>query len=152
MRQGFPNPPRRVLPMLSGVTSHLWFVECCVRRGTRLVSRNSPMLRCSFVLAGLVSVAIVSAMGCRACSSCHDYDSPVANCQCGASASPCGCSSCNGGGNGACSSGCNCGGEHSAPAYVPTSRPAQANQAPVNRAQQNAPPATEQMPNGTDQQ
>jgi hypothetical protein len=73
------------------------------------------VLGASFAFAGT---------GCQSCSSCHDYDSPVAdcgNCGCGrtASASNCGaCSPCDGTAcncaGGACSSGgstggCNCG-------------------------------------------
>jgi hypothetical protein len=64
------------------------------------------MLRFSFVVAALVSVAGLSAGGCRSCSSCHDYDPPVANCQCGSCGEPCGCGSC---GNGGCST-CGCSG------------------------------------------
>src|SRR4051812_39654799 len=112
------------------------------------------MLRCSFVITGLVSVAIASAAGCRACSTCHDYDSPVANCQCGTCGSSCGCGSCNSGCNGACNSSCN-GAERSAPAYVQSSRPAQANAAAANRTQQNVQPTTrptQQMTNGADQE
>src|SRR4051812_24850240 len=116
------------------------------------------MLRCSFVFTGLVSVAIASAGGCRACSSCHDYDSPVANCQCGACNAPCGCGStggCTGGCNGSTSGGCNCGGEHSAPAYVPSSRPGQTSVAPRNGAQQNGQAPAQQIQqstNGAEQQ
>ncbi|MEX2093209.1 MAG: hypothetical protein WD971_11055 [Pirellulales bacterium] len=70
--------------------------------------------------------------GCRSCSSCHDYDGPVADCnQCGGgrtgSASHCGaCSPCDGAAHcncagGACSSGdgstggCNCGNQGGTP-------------------------------------
>jgi hypothetical protein len=68
--------------------------------------------------------------GCRSCSSCHDYDGPVADCGCGCgrtgSASNCGATSpcdngcpcnCSGGtcnGGGGSTSGCNCG-NHGAP-------------------------------------
>src|SRR3954451_9999089 len=113
------------------------------------------MLRCSFVFAGLLSVAIASAAGCRACSTCHDYDSPVANCQCGTCGSSCGCGSCNGGCNGACNGGCNCSGERSAPAYVQFPRATQANAPAANRTEQNVQPTTrptQQITNGADQQ
>lgn len=49
------------------------------------------MLRYSFVLAGLLSLAGLSAGGCQSCSSGHDYDPPVANCQCGSCGAPCSC-------------------------------------------------------------
>src|SRR3954447_14599914 len=112
------------------------------------------MLRCGFVFAGLMSVAFAFAAGCRACSTCHDYDSPVPNCQCGTCGTSCGCGSCNNGCNGACNGSCN-GGERSAPAYVQSSRPTQANAADANRTQQNAQPTTrptQQMTNGADQE
>jgi hypothetical protein len=64
------------------------------------------MLRHSLVLAALLATTLVSANGCQSCSSCHDYDPPVANCQCGGCEPQCGCSEgCSGGG---CSS-CACG-------------------------------------------
>ena len=34
---------------------------------------------------GLLAAATLSSGGCRSCSSCHDYDPPVANCECNAS-------------------------------------------------------------------
>src|SRR5438105_4284278 len=116
------------------------------------------MLRCSFVFAGLMSVAIASAVGCRACSSCHDYDSPVANCQCGACGAQCGCGTCNGGCNSGCNGasngGCNCGGERSAPAYVQSPRSTQANAASANGTERNTQPSAQQTQpaNGADQQ
>ena len=44
------------------------------------------MLRHCFLLLGLVSSMMLPAGGCRSCSSCHDYDPPVADC-----GSACGC-------------------------------------------------------------
>lgn len=88
------------------------------------------MLR-HLVLSLVLGVSLsLAGGGCRSCSSCHDYDGPVAdcgNCGCGrtGSASNCGACSpcdnscpCNGSG-GACggggpTSGCNCG-NHGAP-------------------------------------
>jgi len=61
------------------------------------------MLRRSLILAALV-VTTFFANGCQSCSSCHDYDSPVANCECG-HCPQCDC-------NGGCSS-CGCSGESS---------------------------------------
>ncbi len=62
------------------------------------------MLRNCLLLVGLV-VANLSAGGCRSCSDCHDYDPPVANCDCNAygthrAGSACGCD-----GSGNCESG-----------------------------------------------
>jgi hypothetical protein len=66
------------------------------------------------LLAALVTVTMLAASGCRSCSSCHDYDPPVAEGYCDAcgthrcgSAGGCGCSSCSGGGG--TTGGCNCG-------------------------------------------
>lgn len=42
------------------------------------------MLRLFLLPALLFAGAVVSATGCRSCSTCHDYDPPVACCQCGA--------------------------------------------------------------------
>lgn len=42
------------------------------------------MLRHLLMLAGTMAALTVSAGGCRSCSSCHDYDPPVANCECNA--------------------------------------------------------------------
>src|SRR6476469_723260 len=63
------------------------------------------MSRFTFVLAAFVSLAGLSSGGCRSCSSCHDYDPPVAHCACGCTA-PSGCNGCgcNGGGRDTCSS------------------------------------------------
>lgn len=45
-----------------------------------------------FVFAVVLGLASVSfGTGCRSCQSCHDYDPPVANCQCA------GCDTCGGG-------------------------------------------------------
>lgn len=81
----------------------------------------------------VLGIALASAGGgCRSCSSCHDYDGPVADCgNCGCkrtgSVSNCGaCSPCDNTGScncagGACSTGgcssggCNCGNHESAP-------------------------------------
>src|SRR3954454_14684338 len=76
------------------------------------------MSRYTFVLAALVSLAGFSSGGCRSCSSCHDYDPPVANCGC--CESPCNCSQGSG-------SPCNCGGDHGANGDYEESSPAPAN-------------------------
>lgn len=44
--------------------------------------------------ATLLLAAVASAVGCRSCQSCHDYDRPVADCHCGA------CSTCGSGRSG----------------------------------------------------
>lgn len=83
------------------------------------------MLRQLLVTVALGIALSASGGGCRSCSSCHDYDGPVAdcnNCGCGrtGSASKCGaCSPCDNAGScncagGACAGGdstggCNCG-------------------------------------------
>jgi hypothetical protein len=60
------------------------------------------MLRRTFIYFALLAATLTVANGCQSCSSCHDYDPPVANCHCG------GCSQC--ACNGGCSScGCNSG-------------------------------------------
>jgi len=41
------------------------------------------MLRTVFGVLGL-SLALTAAGGCRSCDACHDYDPPVANCDCNA--------------------------------------------------------------------
>ena len=41
------------------------------------------MLRRLALLAILTAVVTLPAGGCRSCDSCHDYDGPVADCQCG---------------------------------------------------------------------
>jgi hypothetical protein len=56
------------------------------------------MLRRSLIFAALV-VMTMFANGCQSCSSCHDYDPPVANCDCG------NCQQC-AGGDGCASCGC----------------------------------------------
>ena len=83
------------------------------------------MLRHLLLSVVLGTTLSLAGGGCRSCSSCHDYDPPVANCTCGCgragSASHCGaCSPCDSGcpcncAGGACStsgvpaSNCNCG-------------------------------------------
>ena len=39
------------------------------------------------LLIGMIAASAVAGGGCRSCSTCHDYDPPVANCDCNA----CGC-------------------------------------------------------------
>ena len=82
--------------------------RCAVRAAAALIvvrtsrRRNHSMLRRSFVFGALLAITLAAANGCQSCSSCHDYDPPVANCHCG------GCSQC--GCNSGCSScGCNSG-------------------------------------------
>ncbi len=41
------------------------------------------MLRRLSLLAILAAATTLPAGGCRSCDSCHDYDSPVMNCNCG---------------------------------------------------------------------
>ncbi|MEX0642424.1 MAG: hypothetical protein WD468_06970 [Pirellulales bacterium] len=74
------------------------------------------MLRYELLLAGIIALTSLATGGCRACSSCHDYDPPVADCQCDAwgthrAGSACGggCSTCSGCSGGGCST-CNGGG------------------------------------------
>jgi hypothetical protein len=82
------------------------------------------MLRHLLLSVVLGTTLSLAGGGCRSCSSCHDYDSPVANCGCGCgrtgSVSNCGaCSPCDSGcpsncTGGACGGGgptgnCNCG-------------------------------------------
>jgi hypothetical protein len=85
----------------------------------------SRMLRHLLLSLALGSTLALAGGGCRSCSSCHDYDSPVADCNCGCgragsnshcgACSPCdsACpSNCSGGacGPGGCATGgCNCG-------------------------------------------
>jgi hypothetical protein len=64
------------------------------------------------LLAGLIIAISLTTGGCRSCSSCHDYDPPVAGCDCAygthrcGSASGCDCS------GGACATGEYAGGEY----------------------------------------
>jgi hypothetical protein len=57
------------------------------------------MPRLSQILICVVMAAGLSSMGCRSCSTCHDYDPPVANCGCNgcgcnrAGSAYCGCAS-----------------------------------------------------------
>jgi hypothetical protein len=58
------------------------------------------MLRHLSLPAVLIAAAILSAVGCQACSSCYDYSRPVADSQCGCcgcqrcGSAHCGCNSC----------------------------------------------------------
>jgi hypothetical protein len=75
------------------------------------------MLRHCFFLLSLMAATTLSGGGCRSCSDCHDYDPPVAGCDCGSgqrAGSVCGCGSCGGGvSTGSCGSGgCGCGESH----------------------------------------
>src|SRR6478735_3070403 len=74
-------------------------------RTTHLLQGHRSMSGYTFVLAAFVGLAGLSSGGCRSCSSCHDYDSPVSSCACGCAA-PCGCNGCgcSGGGCSTCSS------------------------------------------------
>ena len=75
------------------------------------------MFRPCLLLFGLTLSTLLFANGCQSCSSCHDYDPPVANCQCG-HCSQCGCSggasACGCGGGSGTSGGCGCGGHSQA--------------------------------------
>jgi hypothetical protein len=57
------------------------------------------MLRHALLLAVLIAATMLPSGGCRSCSDCHDYDPPVANCDCpgginrAGSNSVCGCGS-----------------------------------------------------------
>lgn len=56
-----------------------------------LAVRKCLLGRTQVFAAALLLAVVASATGCRSCQSCHDYDRPVANCQCGAcSTSGCG--------------------------------------------------------------
>jgi hypothetical protein len=59
------------------------------------------MFRYTLALTGLIAaLTVTSAGGCRSCSNCHDYDPPVANCDCcacgtqRAGSACCGCGGC----------------------------------------------------------
>ena len=73
------------------------------------------MLRPIWMPAWLLAAALLSAVGCQACSSCYDYARPVADCQCNC----CGCQRagsvhCCGCNSGGCESGnCTGSGEYS---------------------------------------
>ncbi len=127
-------------PLVNCRCSRLWRRAPSIRhrrlRGEPLIYRRTRfMSRYTFVLAALVSLAGLTSGGCRSCSSCHDYDPPVANSQycppsgcngCGCSGGgSCGCSSCgdSGGASSSCSSGqcgCNSSGTTSAGTMPPT--------------------------------
>jgi hypothetical protein len=68
------------------------------------------MLRTLCVVLGLLA-SMLSSGGCRSCSSCHDYDPPVANCE------GCSCCSC-----GTCRAG-SAGGAYTGPNPVPGEYP-----------------------------
>jgi hypothetical protein len=80
--------------------------------GGRLAQEGTlAMLRNLSLLAILLAANLFATGGCQSCSSCHDYDPPVADCNC----SPCcrsGSASCGGGmvGGDCATGGCNCGG------------------------------------------
>src|SRR5215467_12598982 len=57
------------------------------------------MSRYYLFLAAIIGMVVASSGGCRGCSSCHDYDPPVAN---SPYACPCGCNGCGYGGCGSC--------------------------------------------------
>jgi hypothetical protein len=147
----FANPPGREPPILSFMTPRSNHAHSsALRRITLLSKGKSSMSRFAFVLATLFSIAGLSSGGCRSCSSCHDYDPPVANCQSGSCAAPCGCASC---GNGGCSA-CGCG--QSGGAYAEPSQespnnmsPAYATKTPTNQQQLPSQPA---MTNASQQQ
>jgi hypothetical protein len=65
------------------------------------------MLRHCLLVFGLIAATNLSAGGCRSCSSCHDYSSPVAGC---------GCHSCDAGRCGSTACGCE---EHASPHEPP---------------------------------
>jgi hypothetical protein len=61
------------------------------------------MLRHALLFAVLIAATTLPTGGCRSCSDCHDYDPPVANCDC-----PGGIN--RAGSNSMCGDGCECGG------------------------------------------
>jgi hypothetical protein len=73
------------------------------------------MPRYALLFAALIATMTLASGGCRNCSSCHDYDPPVANCNCDAygthrAGSACGggcsgCSECSGGNCSTCNGG-----------------------------------------------
>jgi hypothetical protein len=76
-----------------------------------LSRKDAPMLRYCLTLAVLLATTTLPSGGCRSCSDCHDYDPPVANCDCpggihrAGSNSPCDCETGDAYGQSAC--GCN---------------------------------------------
>jgi hypothetical protein len=68
--------------------------------------KDAGMFRSGLLVFGLILSATIANGGCQSCSSCHDYDCPVANCNCGhcpqccptAGCTSCGCGSCSEGG------------------------------------------------------
>src|SRR6478672_3926051 len=89
--------------MLSFVMPHL-LCAAFDGRDEHSSFQDTVMLRFSFLVVALAGAAGLSAGGCRSCSSCHDYDPPVANCQCSSCGEPCGCTGCGG-----CNTGGSCG-------------------------------------------
>ena len=88
------------------------------------------MLRYALIVASLLGLLGLSTGGCRSCSSCHDYDPPVANCGGGDCGASCGCSAC----GGSCES---CSGPYSNAMPAPVPAPAYVNSA-APTAKQNA--------------
>lgn len=84
--------------------------DCPTRLGTLVMLRNL------LLIAGFVASTTLSAGGCRSCSDCHDYDPPVANCECAGYGQRTGSVSCGGCDSGGYTSGttggCACGGHH----------------------------------------
>lgn len=144
----FADRPGRKSPMLSSVTPRpIRTPTSGPRQTTYLFKGHHYMSRYTFVLAALVSLAGLSSGGCRSCSSCHDYDPPVANCNGCSCAPPCGCNGCgcSGGGCSTCSScgsgpcGCNqpsTAYASPAPASPSKASPAYATKAPSYQQQQ----------------
>jgi hypothetical protein len=81
--------------------------------------RNAAMSRFGLLLAGIIALSSLTAGGCRSCSSCHDYDPPVAGCQCDACGTHRAGSACGGScSTGSCTTaGCSCG-NHGGNGYV----------------------------------
>jgi hypothetical protein len=64
------------------------------------------MVRYLTLVAIFISGLALANTGCRSCSSCHDYDRPVADCECGT----CGCGRAGSAFTGGCNGGCSTGG------------------------------------------
>src|SRR5262245_7284893 len=114
----FANRATRRQPMV--------WVRCAARSVRPLLPilrRDAAMPRFGLLLAAIITLVATAAGGCRSCSSCHDYDPPVANCNCDAcgthrsgSAFAGGCNGCSEGSNAGCST-CN-GGNHDGGEYA----------------------------------